>query len=269
MGESLSIILVGCGNMGRALLQGWAADQFQLDAITVVDPDAQAGRACDAAGVKWVAALDELVASRADVVVFAVKPQVMAKVVPQYAKRPTDTLFVSVAAGTRLATLSNWLGDEVAVVRAMPNTPAAIRQGMTVLCANERVTDEQRALCARLLEAVGEVAWLEQEGLMDAVTAVSGSGPAYVFLFIEALTKAAVSAGLSHALAQRLATVTVAGAGQLALTEELDAKALRESVTSPGGTTEQALKVLMADGGLEDLIQAAVKAAERRGRGLG
>ena len=268
MRESQSIILVGCGNMGGALLRGWAANDMDLNAVTVIDPGPEAASVCDSAGVNHVGALAELVSPRAEVVVFAVKPQLMAKVVPQYADMPADTLFVSVAAGTRLATLSNWLGD-VPVVRAMPNTPAAIQQGMTVLCANEAVTELQRALCGRLLETVGEVAWLEQESLMDAVTAVSGSGPAYVFLFIEALAQAGVSAGLSESFAKRLATVTVAGASQLALGAEFDARALRESVTSPGGTTEQALKVLMAEGGLEDLIQAAVRAAEQRGKGLG
>lgn len=268
MSESQSILLVGCGNMGGALLRGWALNKMDLDTVTVIDPDPRASSACELAGVNHVAALEELVAPRADVVVFAVKPQLMAKIVPQYAEMRAETLFVSVAAGTRLATFSNWLGD-VPVVRAMPNTPASIQQGMTVLCPNAAVTEAQRALCGRLLEAVGEVAWLAQESLMDAVTAVSGSGPAYVFLFIEALANAGVSAGLSESFAQRLAKVTVAGAGQLALPAEFDAKALRESVTSPGGTTEQGLKVLMAEGGLEDLIQEAVKAAEQRGKGLG
>ncbi|MEE8306857.1 MAG: pyrroline-5-carboxylate reductase [Gammaproteobacteria bacterium] len=268
MSESQSIVLVGCGNMGGALLRGWAANNVDLDTITVIDPDPQVSGVCESVGVTHVVALEELVSPRATVVIFAVKPQLMAKVVPQYTDMRADTLFVSVAAGTRLETFSNWLGD-VPVVRAMPNMPAAIQQGMTVLCANAVVTETQRALCGRLLEAVGEVAWLEQEGLMDAVTAVSGSGPAYVFLFIEALAQAGVNAGLPDNLAQRLAKVTVAGAGQLALPAEFDAKALRESVSSPGGTTEQALKVLMAEGGLEDLIQEAVKAAEQRGKGLG
>lgn len=268
MTEAQSIILVGCGNMGGALLRGWAANGIDPDSIMVIDPGPRAISTCDSVGVRHLGSLAEFELPSADVVMFAVKPQLMAKVVPQYAGMDSNPLFVSVAAGTRLSTLTSWLGD-VPVVRAMPNTPAAIQQGITVLCANSAVTKTQRIACERLLEAVGEVVWLEQESLMDAVTAVSASGPAYVFLFIEALIKAGVNAGLPEPLAERLAKATVAGAGQLALPAEFDATALRESVTSPGGTTEQALKVLMAEGGLEDLMQAAVTAAERRGKGLG
>ena len=261
-----SLLLVGCGNMGSAMLRGWVAQGMDLARITVVDPTLAAADVCGQMGIRHCSGTSEL-ARKPDVVIFAVKPQLLAEVLPQYRDMGSDVLHVSVAAGRRLASYEPWLGD-VALVRAMPNTPAAIQQGITVLCANPAVTAPMRAHCESLLEAIGDVLWLENEELMDAVTGVSGSGPAYVFLFIEALTQAGITAGLPVAMAERLAKVTIAGAGQLALPDGTSAAMLRENVTSPGGTTEQALAVLTENNGLEDLLLRAVQAAAQRSKEL-
>jgi pyrroline-5-carboxylate reductase len=177
-------------------------------------------------------------------------------------------VFLSIAAGRPIRAMVEVLGESAAVVRAMPNTPAAIAQGMTVLTANRAATDEQRALCSELLSAVGAVAWIDDERQMDAVTAVSGCGPAYVFLLIECLQRAGMELGLDRALARELATVTVAGAGAYARASSEDAAELRRRVASPGGTTEAALAILAGEHGLDALLRRAVRAAEQRGREL-
>jgi len=202
-------------------------------------------------------------------VIFAVKPQVINEVLPPYRRFVApETLFLSIAAGTTISGLARHLGGEAAIVRCMPNTPAAIGRAITVACPNNHVSPEQRGLCDNLLAAIGDSTWVDDEGLMDAVTAVSGSGPAYVFLLIEALAAAGERAGLAPDLALRLARATVAGSGELArLSSEAPAK-LRENVTSPGGTTRAALDVLMAEGGLPDLLDRAVAAATVRSREL-
>jgi pyrroline-5-carboxylate reductase len=193
----------------------------------------------------------------------------MAEVVAAYRRFVgPQTLFLSIAAGKTLGFFGRVLGPEAALVRAMPNTPAAIGRGIAVACANPVATPAQRALAERLLAAVGEVGWVEDERLIDAVTALSGSGPAYVFLLIECLAKAGVAAGLPAAFAARLARATVAGAGELAQRSGESAAQLRENVTSPGGTTRAALDVLMAPDGLEPLLTRAVLAAAKRSREL-
>jgi pyrroline-5-carboxylate reductase len=208
-------------------------------------------------------------AVRPDVIVFAVKPQVIGAAVPGYRRfLGTGSVFLSIAAGKTIATFEQALGGDAAIVRAMPNTPAAVRRGITAACANSRTTDEQRVLCSQLLEAVGAVAWVEDEALMDPVTAVSGSGPAYVFLLVECLTAAGMKAGLPADLAERLARTTVTGAGELLHRSEDPAEVLRRNVTSPGGTTAAALEVLMGASGLEPLMTAAVEAARKRSREL-
>jgi pyrroline-5-carboxylate reductase len=266
MEKPQSLLLVGCGNMGGAMLRGWVAQGLDLTSVAVVDPTPAAAAVCEKMGVTHLNALSQ-VDQKPGVVIFAVKPQLLAEVVPQYREMGADILFISVAAGVRLAGYEQWLGD-VPLVRAMPNTPAAIQQGITVLCANNAVTASMRSRCESLLTAIGEVVWLEQEELMDAVTGVSGSGPAYVFLFIEALTQAGITAGLPAAMAERLAKATVAGAGQLALPEGTSAAVLREKVSSPGGTTVQALSVLTENNALEDLLLRAVRAAAQRSKEL-
>ena len=224
----------------------------------------------NAAGVTWHRAPDEVAPDLSpDAVVFAVKPQIIADVVPGYRRfvRP-QTLFVSIAAGTTIAGLARHLGADAAIVRCMPNTPAAIGRAITVACPNPLVSETQRRLSDALLAAIGESAWVEDEALMDAVTAVSGSGPAYVFLLIEALAAAGARVGLPADLALRLARETVAGAGELARQSPEAPARLRENVTSPGGTTRAALDILMAEHGLPELLDRAVAAAAARSREL-
>ncbi len=257
--------------MGSAMLRGWLA-RGAAARFLVVEPAGVPAALAAAAGVaqiSWHRAADDLPTGLApDAVVFAVKPQLIDAVLPAYRSwvRP-QTLFLSIAAGTTIAGIARHLG-EAAIVRCMPNTPAAIGRAITVACPNPRVNPAQRALCDVLLAAIGESTWVEDEALMDAVTAVSGSGPAYVFLLIEALAEAGVQVGLPADLALRLARATVAGAGELArLSPETPAR-LRENVTSPGGTTRAALDILMAERGLPDLLERAVAAATARSREL-
>jgi len=263
-----TLALVGCGKMGSALLRGWIAGGAAARFFVVEPAGAPAGFE-GAAGVSWHQTPDELPDEPAPgAVVFAVKPQVIDEVLPGYRRwAGPDTLFVSIVAGKTIAGITRHLGP-AALVRTMPNTPAAIGRGITVACANARVTQTQRALCDKLLAAAGESAWVEDEALLDAVTAVSGSGPAYVFLLIEALAQAAEAAGLPPDLALRLARATVAGSGELARLSDESPAQLRENVTSPGGTTRAALDVLMAGDGLVPLIRRAVAAAAARSREL-
>ncbi len=265
------ILLVGSGKMGGAMLGGWLASGVKAGHIVAVEPMAEIARAVRADHGVEVAAdaamLDPGFSPR--VVVFAVKPQVMAAVVPPYGRyRGPDTVFLSIAAGTSIASIATGLGGDAAIVRSMPNTPAAIGRGISVMCPNDAVTADQRDACAALLSAVGEVVAIEDETLLDAVTAVSGSGPAYVFLLIECLAAAAVDAGLPPELADQLALATVSGAGALAVQSGTPAETLRRNVTSPNGTTQAALDVLMADDGLKPLLVRAVAAAADRSREL-
>ena len=263
-----TLVLVGCGQMGSAMLRGWLARGAASHFIVVEPAGAPAGVAA-AANVAWHRMADELPdALTPDAVVFAVKPQIIDEVLPAYRRwvRP-QTLFLSIAAGKTIAGISRHLGD-AAIIRTMPNTPAAIGRAITVACANPRVTAGQRRLAEALLAAIGDSAWVEDEALLDAVTAVSGSGPAYVFLLIEALAEAGERVGLPADLALRLARETVAGSGELARLSPDSPARLRENVTSPGGTTRAALDVLMADDGLARLIERAVAAATARSREL-
>jgi len=251
--------------MGGALLAGWKKRRL-AQSIAVVEP-APTPMPSGVRRYARPAALPKNLAPR--LVLFAVKPQALAEVAPAYRRFATgDTAFLSIAAGKTLGFFARHLGDAAPVVRAMPNTPAAIGRGIAVACANAKVSRAQRALCERSLRAVGEVAWVGDERLLDPVTALSGSGPAYVFLLIECLAEAGVAAGLPAALAMRLARATVAGSGELARQSAEDAAQLRRNVTSPGGTTEAALKILMGEGGLAPLLRRAIAAATERSRQL-
>ncbi len=262
-----ALLLVGCGKMGGALLQGWL-DRHLAERFVIVEPGAGAASFARLPGVTVYSSPEQLAPDFSPgIIVLAVKPQVMGEVLPAY-RRFVETVFLSIAAGKTLGYLARQLGNAAPIVRAMPNTPAAIGRGIAVACANARVSSPQRALCERLLAAVGEVGWVQDESLLDAVTAVSGSGPAYVFLLIECLAKAGVAAGLTPELAEQLARATVAGAGELARLSPEPPAQLRENVTSPGGTTRAALDVLMAPDGLEPLLVRAVAAATRRSREL-
>jgi pyrroline-5-carboxylate reductase len=263
-----SLVLVGAGKMGGAMLQGWLGLGFPPAQAAVFEPQPSDELAALAArGIR----LNPPAGSVRDAaaIVIAVKPQVAAEVDPAYAGLVgPQTVAVSIMAGQTLRTLAGLLPPGAAIVRSMPNTPAAIGRGITVAVANAQVSAAQRDLAHRLLAAIGAVEWVADEALMDAVTAVSGSGPAYVFLLAEALAKAGVAAGLPSALAARLARETVAGSGELLNRSELDPAVLRQNVTSPGGTTAAALDVLMSPQGLAALMEKAVAAATRRSREL-
>ena len=264
-----SITLVGAGKMGFALLEGWAAQGLSGEGVTIVEPQPSPALVSLAKerGFRLNPenrAPENRAAARA--LVLAVKPQALDQVAPTIAgEAGADTLIVSILAGKRVTDLSARLPQARFFVRAMPNTPAAIGRGITGAFAAPAVDPESRALAAALLAAVGEVVWVESEALVDAVTAVSGSGPAYVFYFVECLTRAGVDAGLPEETAARLARATVAGAGEL-LRRSADTTpaTLRQNVTSPGGTTAAALEVLMANDGLGPLLERAVAAAKRR-----
>lgn len=272
MPERSSVLLVGCGHMGRALVAGWCRAGGDQPDIRIVEPDpAQAALVAQAYPVTVGADPAGVVdGGRAtDVVVLAVKPQAMPAVVPLYAPLATENcVFLSIAAGRTISFFEQLLGPAAAIVRAMPNMPAQLHRGITVACANARVSERQRALAHTLLAAVGAVEWVADEALLDPVTAVSGSGPAYVFLLAECLAEAGVKAGLPPALAERLARETVAGAGALLDRSAEPAARLRAQVTSPGGTTAAALAVLDGPGGLRTLMAEAVEAAAARSRQL-
>ncbi len=255
--------------MGSALLRGWLAEGIDAQQLHVIDEQDEAIARARSLGVGASSSLPVDIA-QPDVIVFAVKPQQIDDLVPQFGELTgRGAVVLSIAAGKPIAAFEQLLGGAPIVVRAMPNTPAAIGQGITALVANSAVDAEQKALCERLLSAVGEVVWLDDESLMDAVTAVSGSGPAYVFLLIETLAQAAESEGLAADLATKLAVATVAGAGAYAAQSSEDPGRLREQVTSPGGTTQAALEILMGSAGFEELMAKAVRAAADRSRELG
>jgi pyrroline-5-carboxylate reductase len=264
------LLLVGCGKMGGALLDGWLAADMVEQAVIIEPVAAAAARFADRARLRVCASANAVPGDFApDAVVLAVKPQMMDEALRETGRHVhPGSVVLSIAAGKTLGYFAHRLGDEAAVVRAMPNTPAEVGRGITVACASARVTAGHRGLCDRLLRAVGEVEWIVDESLLDAVTAVSGSGPAYVFLLIEALAHAGTAAGLPAALAMRLARATVIGSGELARQSPETAATLRQNVTSPGGTTRAALDVLMGPAGLQALFDRAVAAAAARSREL-
>jgi pyrroline-5-carboxylate reductase len=267
---STTLLLVGGGKMGGALLDGWLDQGVNSSDIFVIEPDDEARERLRTKGVRAGTELAEMPSDfSASVTVFAVKPQAMDEVVPAYAVLKNRTnFFLSIAAGKPTAYFEAALGDDAAIVRTMPNTPAAVGRGITVLFANPRVDDDAKAIAEQLLSAVGATAWVNDEGLMDAVTAVSGSGPAYIFYLIECLASAGVRAGLPPGLSQHLARATVCGAGELAYRDSTPVDVLRRNVTSPGGTTEAALAVLMKGDALAELMGRAVVAATERSREL-
>ncbi len=266
------VLLAGAGKMGAAMLSGWLARGLDPKSVLVQEPvlSSDAADLVKRHGLRVEAQFAALPSAPA-VIVAAVKPQMMDQVFPPLARLAgPKTLVVSIAAGKSIQSFEKHLAGGAAVIRAMPNTPAAIGRGITAAVCNAHVTQSQKADCDALLRAVGEVVWVEDEALIDAVTAVSGSGPAYVFLLTECLAEAGRVAGLDAEVAMRLARATVAGSGALMDASPLDAGTLRQNVTSPGGTTAAALAVLMRDPqGLKDLMTEAVAAAKTRGRELG
>ena len=259
-----TIALAGAGKMGGAMLTGWLAGGLDANRVIVVEPfPADDIKALAAKGVR----INPKDAGTADTLVVAVKPQMFREAGPALKKLVgPGTLVVSIMAGTPIAVLEAVCGGMV--VRAMPNTPAAIGRGITVAVAAKNVSAAQRATADALLRATGSVEWVDDESLMDAVTAVSGSGPAYVFLLAEELARAGVEAGLPADLATKLARETVAGSGELLHRSEQDSATLRQNVTSPGGTTAAALEVLMGQDGMQPLMIRAIAAATKRSKEL-
>ncbi|MGB0477986.1 MAG: pyrroline-5-carboxylate reductase [Parvibaculales bacterium] len=259
-----TLLLVGCGKMGTALLRGWLNAGLDATQFYVQEPNPDA--ALSALGVHLNVETAALEAAKPGVIILAVKPQLAVEVLPPIALLAApETLVVSLMAGVSINTMSDLLGGEAVFVRTMPNTPAAMGEGMTALYASSGTQDAQKETAQALLAAVGQTVWLDNEKSIDAVTAISGSGPAYVFHMVEALAAAAVNLGLPQDMAGQLAAQTVIGSAAMLRDEVADPRQLRVNVTSPGGTTEAALDVLMGDmGGMVDLMRRASQAAAAR-----
>lgn len=260
-----SLVLVGAGKMGGAMLEGWLATGMPGSGITVLDPapGPEIKAVTGAYGMLLNPPLGHI--PPADAIVLAIKPQMLDAAAPilKAIARP-KSLLISVLAGKTIADLRSRLPEGVAVVRAMPNLPASVRRGVTAAAPADDVTAAQRAMTDALLVGIGKVEWLPHENLIDAVTAVSGSGPAYVFHMVECMAAAGTAAGLPAELAERLARATVEGAGEMLFKSDLPPAKLRQNVTSPGGTTAAALEELMAENGLQALMKRAIAAAKRR-----
>jgi pyrroline-5-carboxylate reductase len=264
------LVLVGCGKMGGALLRGWLARGVDPSLVTAIDINPSGLEDVQAKGVQIVTRAADL---RADLnpalLLLAVKPQFMDDALPDYRRHVgPDATFLSIAAGKTVAYFKERLGQSAEIVRSMPNTPAAVGRGVSVIYRDPKVRHERLDLCGELLKAVGTVEWVDDEDLLNAVTALSGGGPAYTFLLMETLAEAGRAAGLPAELAMRLARETVSGSGELARQSDESAAQLRQNVTSPKGTTLEALNVLMAEGGLQPLMTRAIAAATRRSREL-
>lgn len=260
-----SLVLVGGGKMGSAMLEGWLAVGLAPDRMTVIEPFPSPALLALARSHGFALRAAAAGADAPDVLVLALKPQILTEAAPALAPLVSrDTLVVSIIAGKTAADLARLLPGADAIVRAMPNLPASIQRGATGAFASARTSERQRAVADALLAGVGIVEWVADERLIDAVTALSGSGPAYLFLLAECLAEAGVAAGLEPGLSDRLARATIVGAAALLDEAGEDPATLRRNVTSPGGTTAAALDVLMGDGGLAPLMRDAVAAAKRR-----
>jgi len=263
--KNTRITFIGCGNMGRSLIGGLIASGYPVNKLCGADNDpGQRELTATQYGIE-VLENNQQAIKGADVVVMAVKPQMMEHTISGLRETLADEqpLLISIAAGIRLQDLARWAGENIAIVRVMPNTPALIRTGAAALCANRNVSRAQRNTAEAIIRSVGIAIWLNDESLMDTVTALSGSGPAYYFLVMEVMEKAAVRLGLSPEHARILTLQTAFGAAKMALESNHDPAILRKQVTSPGGTTEQALNILN-NGGLEELFNKALQAARDR-----
>ena len=262
--DGQKLLLVGCGKMGSALLQGWLNAGLEAAQFYVQEPNPDAALAD--LGVHLNVDIGALQEAAPSVIILAIKPQLAVDILPSIALLAApETLVISLMAGVSINTMSDLLGGEAAFVRTMPNTPAAIGAGMTALYASSGTQEDQKAAAEALLAAVGQTVWLDTEKALDAVTAISGSGPAYLFHMVEALAAAGVNLGLQQDMAAQLAMQTIIGSASMLREDEADPRQLRVNVTSPGGTTEAALDVLMGDtGGLVDLMRRATQAAAAR-----
>jgi pyrroline-5-carboxylate reductase len=265
---AFKIALLGAGNMGGAMLRGWLEDGIEGDRICVVDPKPSDEMLAllKQHEVKNIVKLDHKL--EVDIFILAVKPQVMIPILNDIGEYiDPSTLLVSVAAGITIDSLAQNF-ETNPIIRTMPNTPSQVGEGMSVCVGNSHVNNDHKGWVSGLLSAIGKVDWVEDEALIDPVTGVSGSGPAYIFHMVEAMAQAGVNAGLSEDLSTKLARQTIIGAAELLKQSDLGADQLRKNVTSPGGTTAAALEVLMAEDGLTQLMSKAVKAASDRSKGL-
>ena len=263
--ENCTIAFIGCGNMSRSLIGGLLTNHLNADQIVAADPDdSQRQSIAKQFSITALADNNDAV-TKADIILLAVKPQFMHEVVSGIAEsiKGKNKLLVSIAAGVRLDSIMRWAGEQTAVVRVMPNTPALIQAGAAALFANEYTSEAQKNTAEAMLRSVGTAIWLDNEDQMDAVTALSGSGPAYFFYMMETMEKGAMKMGLNREDARLLTIETALGAAKMALLSGTDPAVLRKQVTSPGGTTEQALNVFRA-GGLDQLIIEAMEAAKQR-----
>ena len=263
--KHVKISFIGCGNMGRSLIGGLINNTYPTELIYAADPDpAQRQQLASLFNIAVTADNNEAI-QNSEVIVLAVKPQAVCASIAEIAETLTRQrpLIVSIAAGVRLASISRYAGENMPIVRVMPNTPALIGAGAAALYANQHVSPQQRELSEAIMRSVGIALWLDTEEKLDAVTALSGSGPAYFFLIMEVMEKAAIKLGLDQKQAQLLTLETAFGAAKMAMESKHDAATLRQQVTSPGGTTEQALKVLM-DNDIEQLFEQALSAANNR-----
>jgi pyrroline-5-carboxylate reductase len=267
--KNTTLAFIGCGNMARSLIGGLVADGWDPARIHVADADPDQLERISRTFPVLTYTQNIAAAVHADVVVLAIKPQITALVARELAETIArqQPLVISIAAGIRESALRSWLGEQTAIVRSMPNTPAMVQSGAAALYANTAVTETQRSIAESILRAVGLALWIEDEALMDAVTALSGSGPAYFFLFMEALQAAGCELGLPPQTARLLTLQTAFGAAKMALESSEDAATLRRRVTSPGGTTESAVAVL-EENGFADLVTKALQAAAARSRVL-
>ena len=264
-----TLVLVGAGKMGGAMLEGWLKGGAEPSRIVALDPapPAEVKALIERHGVRLNPEVSTI--RDAEVIIAAVKPQMMEEVLPTVVPlKASKPLILSVAAGKTIASFERHFGADAAVIRTIPNTPAAVGRGITAMAANPHVSPAQMTLARTLLESVGEVVTVENEAMIDAVTAVSGSGPAYVFYLTECLAAAGEKVGLPKDLAMQLARATVSGAGELMRQSGIEAATLRQNVTSPKGTTYEALQVLMAEDGMQPLFDKAIAAATRRSREL-
>ena len=263
--ENSKITFIGCGNMGRSLIGGLIANGVPKKSITGTDINAAQRQTTTSQFDIEMLEDNQQAVQGADVILLAVKPQSMEETLTPLKAILADEspLLISIAAGIQLSHLAKWTNNNLSIIRAMPNTPALIQTGATALCANQNVSETQRNLAEAIMRSVGLTLWLDDESLMDTVTALSGSGPAYYFLIMEVMEKAAKQLGLSQDHARILTLQTAFGATKMALESSHNASELREQVTSPGGTTEQALKVLI-DGNIEKLFLDALAAAQKR-----
>lgn len=263
--KNCTIAFIGCGNMSRSLVGGLLANGIKTEKLLAADPDEkQRSTIAEQFAISTFADNKEAI-RKADVVLLAVKPQVMHEVVSNIAGsiKGTNKLIISIAAGVKLGSIMNWLENKTAIVRVMPNTPALIQAGSAAIVANEHTSETQKNIAEAMMRSVGTAIWLESEEQMDAVTALSGSGPAYFFYFMEVMEKAAIEMGLNSEQARLLTIETAVGASKMALMSSSDPAELRQQVTSPGGTTEQALNIFIQNN-LDTLVKKAMQAAEQR-----